>query len=231
MKPKLAPFLLAVLLGTLGAASAGESPAVSQIKAEIARLEESKKQKPVTDKDFADIFTSGSNELRGASEALDSGHLYLSLEKLGHAEDLMQAARRGADRSLVEQGGLAAFETDWGKVSVRLTALDKDEHAKDWGRTPLAIRALSEAAQGRAIPLLEGGLGFATANGPKDGLMYVGEAEGEADFAKFCASLNVSGKGGAPLRSLLPELQRLQEKVNAAFQPPKSSICIHGLLL
>jgi hypothetical protein len=82
---------------------------------------------------------------------------------------------------------------------------------------------LSERAQGRAIPLLEGGRGFATATGPKDGLFYVGQAEGEAAFAKFCASLNLGTKRSTfPLRSLLPELETLQEKVNAAFQPPKS---------
>ena len=222
MKPKLAPLLLVALIGTVGTAFAGQRPAVSQIKAEIARLQQSRKQKPISDKNFADLFSSTGDELRAASEALDAGHLFFSLEKLGHVEDLLQGARRGADRSLVEPGGLPAFETDWGKVSVRLTALDKEAHAKDWGRTPLAIRALAEGAQGKAIPLLEGGLGFATTSGPNEGLFYVGEAEGEADFAKFCASLNADGKGGAPLRSLLPELQRLQEKTNAAFQPPKS---------
>ena len=85
------------------------------------------------------------------------------------------------------------------------------------------MRALAEAAQGKAIPLLEGGQGFAVANGPKDGLFYVGEAEGEADFATFCASLSLAENGASfPLRSWLPELQSLQAKTNAAFQPPQS---------
>ena len=49
-------------------------------------------------------------------------------------------------------------------------------------------------------------------------------AEGEADFAAFSASLKTAGEKapGFPLRSFLPELQKLQEKTNAAFQPPKS---------
>jgi hypothetical protein len=87
----------------------------------------------------------------------------------------------------------------------------------------LAVGDHAEAAKGNAIPLLEGGRGFATATGPKDGLFYVGQAEGEADFATFCTSLNATGKASAfPLRSMLPELHSLQEKTNAAFQPPKS---------
>ena len=222
MKPRLFPSLLVVLFALASAAFASQNPAVSQIKAEIARLQQSRKQEPITDKNFADLFSSTGDELRAASEALDAGRLFLSLEKLGQAEDLLQAARRATDLALVKQGGFSAFQTEWGKVSVRLTALDQEAHAKDWGRTPLAIRALAEAAQGRAIPLLDGGLGFATSSGPSEGLLYVGEAEGEADFAKFCASLNATGRAGAPLRSLLPELQSLQAKTNAAFQPPKS---------
>jgi hypothetical protein len=54
-------------------------------------------------------------------------------------------------------------------------------------------------------------------------LLYVGQAEGEAEFATFCASLTFTGKQPTfPLRSLLPELQHLQQKTNAAFQPPQS---------
>src|ERR1700687_4954590 len=126
MKPKLSPLLLLVLIAAVNTAFAGESPAVSKIKTEIGRLQQSRKQKPITDKDFADLFSSVGDQLRAASGALNAGQLYLSLEELGQAEDRLQGARRGTDRALVEQGGLAAFETEWGKVSVRLTALDKE---------------------------------------------------------------------------------------------------------
>jgi hypothetical protein len=70
---------------------------------------------------------------------------------------------------------------------------------------------------------LEGARGFATATGPKDGLFYLGEAAGQAEFSRFCAGLGLARKGKAiAVRSLLPELQALQEKANAAFQPPRS---------
>jgi len=150
--------------------------------------------------------------------------LYLSVEKLARAEDYLQAARRGVDQEAIEKGGFEAFQSEWGKVSLRLAALDKQEHERDWGTTPLALRALAESADGKAVPLLESGLGFATANGPKDGLFYIGQAEGEAIFTSFVWSLKFEG-GKPPAftsRSMLPELHALQEKTNAAFQPPKS---------
>lgn len=202
--------------------AAQDSPS-AQIRAEIDRLEQSLKDKPISDSDIKNLTSMVTDALRSAREASNAGQLYLSLEKLGQAEDLLQGARSADDRAEVEKAGLPAFESRWGKASLRLTAIDKDAHARAWKDSPLAIRALAEAAQARAIPLLEGGRGFATASGPKDGLFYVGEAEGEADFATFCASLQTEGKGSsfAP-RSLLPELRALQEKTNAAFHPPKS---------
>jgi hypothetical protein len=212
-----------ILLAALVSPTAAQNSASSQVKAEIARLQLSLKDNPIADPDLKSLTSMITDALKSADDAANAGQLYLSLEKLGQAADLLQGARSAADKADVEKAGLPAFESRWGKVSLRLTALDKDAHAREWKQSPLAIRALAEAAQGRAIPLLEGGRGFATATGPKDGLFYVGQAEGEADFSSFCASLHTAAKTpGFTLRSLLPELRALQEKTNAAFQPPKS---------
>ena len=212
-------YFLIALLGSLVA----EETATSQIKSEITRLQQSLKAKPIAGKDATQIAGAADGALTAASAALDAGQIYLALEKLGQAEDYLQAARRMDDKAEVEKGGLPAFQSQWNKVSLRLAAFDRDAHAKTWTGSPLAVRALAEAAAGKAIPLLEGGQGFATAIGPKDGLLYVGQAEGEADFAAFCATLKLAEKGAAiPVRSLLPELQSLQAKTNAAFQPPQS---------
>lgn len=203
--------------------ASGQQPASSEIKAEIVRLQQSLQDKPISDPDLNSLAPMITDAIKAANGAADANQLYLSLERLGQAEDLLQGARGAADRAEVEKAGLPAFESRWGKAGVRLAALDKDAHAREWKNSPLAIRALAEAAEGRAIPLLEGGRGFATATGPKDGLFYVGQAEGEAEFSNFCASLRANAKApGFALRSLLPELRALQAKTNAAFQPPKS---------
>lgn len=219
------------LVAWLAFPARAEDAAASQIKAEIARLHQSLKDKPIADKDAAQAASAADGALRASYAAADAGQLYLALEKLGQAEDLLYGARSLADKTEVEKGGMPAFQSKWGKVSLRLTALDKEAHARTWKNSPLAVRALAEAAQGKALPLLEGGQGFAVANGPKDGLFYVGEAQGLTDFATWCASLTFSQKAAAfPLRSLLPELQSLQTKTNAAFQPPKS-VELHSLFI
>jgi len=221
-KLSFCPLLLAAIAFISSTAIAADT-ASAQINAEIARLQQSLKLKPAADKDATQVADAAESSLKAASAAVNAGQIYLALEKLGQAEDYLQAARRMDDKAEVEKGGMPAFQSQWNKVSLRLAAFDKDAHRKTWAGSPLAVRALSEAAAGKAIPLLEGGQGFATATNPKDGLLYVGEAEGEADFAAFCATLDLPEKRAAiSLRSLLPELQTLQVRTNAAFQPPQS---------
>jgi hypothetical protein len=197
--------------------------AAAQTKAEIERVQQSLKDKPIANTDIPELNTEIEGCLKSASAALEAGQLYLSLESLGRAEDYVQGARTLDAKADAIKDSLPAFESEWGKASVQLTALDKSARGKDWSRTTAAIQAISEAAQGRAIPLLEGSRGFATATKPTDGLFYMGQAQGEADFAVFVTKLNSPRKAAPiPLRSVLSELETLQEKTNAAFQPPLS---------
>ena len=203
--------------------SAQDDAASAQIQQEIERLQKSLKDKPVTAPDFAQANGMVRDSLKAAADALNTGHLYTSLERLDQAASVLQGARVAEEKAAAVQGGLPAFEAEWGKASLQLTAFDQEARKRDWSHAPLALRALAEAAQGQSIPLLDGGRGFATSTKPTDGLFYMGQAQAEAEFAKFCASLSLPHKPGPfPLRSFLPEVQKLQEKTNAAFKPPKS---------
>lgn len=214
--------LLLTLLGALTTPAASQDP-TSQINAEIERYRQSLKQKPVADSESAGIVSTAEDSLRAAADAAKLGRVYLSLEQLGMGVNLLRGAQAAADKEEVVKGGLSAFEVKWNKANLALTDLDRDAPMRDWKGLPAAVRALSEVAQGRSLPLLEGGRGFATTTAPKDGLFYLGQAQGEAEFAKFCASLNLPVKNTPlALRSMLPELTALQQKTNAAFQPPRS---------
>jgi hypothetical protein len=216
-------FLLALfLLGTLSPASPAQD-AKSQLQSEIGRLQQSLKEKPISDPDFASLGPSIEADLASAARALDSGQLYLSLERLLQAEDLLQGARFISEKSAAVKTGYPAFEAEWKNVSQNLAASNRATREKNWTSSPAAVRALAETALGRSVPLLDGGRGFALSTKPTDGLFYVGQAQGEAAFARFAAALPLSSNTQPfPLRSFLPELQKLQEKVNAAFEPPRS---------
>jgi hypothetical protein len=215
-------FLALAMFGALASLASAQDPK-PQIKAEIDRLQLSLKEKPVTDPDFASVNSMVDDALKGAVKALDSGKLYLSLEKLLQAEDLLQGARILEEKSEAVKSGFPAFEAEWEKASKNLAALDQEGRQRNWARAPVALQALSESAQGKSIPLLEGSRGFATSTKPRDGLFYMGQAQGNAAFAKFTSTVSLTRSPASfPLRSYLPELQKLQEKTNAAFQPPRS---------
>src|SRR5882762_12561 len=220
---RLCKFVFALTLFEALPFSASTQDPNPQIKAEIERLQHALKEKPVSDPDFASVNSMVDDALKGAVEALHSDKLYLSLEKLLQAEDLLQGARILEEKSEAVKSGFSAFEDEWEKASRNLAALDQEAHQRNWSRAPVALQALSESAQGKSIPLLEGSRGFATSTKPGDGLFYMGQAQGNAAFAKFTSTVSLPRSPASfPLRSYLPELQKLQEKTNAAFKPPRS---------
>jgi hypothetical protein len=215
--------LLIAMLTLVSATEAFSQDAATQTKAEIERLRQSLKDKPVSSPDLPGAAAMIDAALRDAAAAQATGHLYSSLERLGQAEDLFQGARTIDEKGETILDSMPAFESAWNTASLRLARLDQQARARNWSRRPAAIRALAEAAQGRALPLLEGSRGFASSTKPRDGLLYMGESQGQAEFSSFLYALDVQRKGAPfPLRSLLPELQALQERTNAAFQPPRS---------
>ena len=220
--PRRALQLLAFMV-ILALPAAGQD-AASQIKAEADRLQQLLKDKPISVPGFGDLNSAVANALKATTEALSAGRLYLSLEQLNQATNLLHGARAAVDSAqAVKKGGLPAFESEWGKASLVLAALDQKAGERKWDNARAAIRALSERAQSQAKPLLDGSRGFATSTQPQDGLFNLGQAQGEAEFASFCASLNLPRQAAPyPLRSMLPELLSLQAKTNAAFQPPRS---------
>ena len=202
--------------------SAADRNASAQIASEIQRLEQGGQKAPA-DGGIAGVSTAVHDSLKAADEALHSDKPYLALEKLLQATDLAVGSEELKTHAGTVGSDMAAFETEWGKISSELAALSRQVQARDWTHSPAALRALAEVALGKSVPLLDGGRGFAIATGPKDGLFYLGEARGEAQFADFCGSLSLVRKKPAwAARSLLPELLALQAKTDEAFQPPRS---------
>ena len=158
--------------------------------------------------------------LDASARALDAGRLYPGLEALRRAEGMAYGAWYAAEKEATVASGLPAFEREWAAAS---RALETGRNGRRWSRSSAAIRGLGETSDARIGPLLEGARGFAVATGPKDGLFYIGQARGEAEFARVCAALTFDGKVERyPLRTMLPELKRIQEKATAAFVPPRS---------
>jgi hypothetical protein len=218
----------AVMLLALPAAG---QDAASQIRGEAERLQHALKDKPISNPVFPNASTTIGNGLKEVIQGESAGRLYISLEKMGQMTDFLYGVRATADKAEAVKPGLPAYEAEWEKVSSSVTAIDQPAREKNWNDSRVAVRALSETAQGMTVPLLEGARGFAVSMQPKDGLFNLGQAQGQAEFAAFCATLHLPRQAAPyPLRSLLPEIETVQEKANDAFQPPRS-IDLHGLFM
>ena len=211
------------LAGVMLALPAAGQDAASQIQTEAERLQQLLAKKPISFPGNPDANRGASDALKSALNDRSAGRLYLSLYGIGQVSDFIYGAWLAMDKAEGVKNSLPAFEAEWEKVSASVSALNKQAQATNWSNSPVVLQALSETAQAMTMPLLEGGRGFAVANEPQNGIFNVGEARGQAGFAAFVASLRLPRKGSAyPLRSVLPELASLQQKVNAAFQPPRS---------
>jgi len=220
LKPmsRIASFAILIAFFTLGA---GAQDGTSKITGEADRLQNSVKEGGQGQ--MAELAKNINGLATDTKTAVKAGRTYLGLETLGRAYDLAGGLYEAQEKDAAAGNSLSAFESEWGKVNLELTALDEKARGRDWSKSPAAVRALAETAQGRTLTLMEGGRGFATATKPSDGLFYVGEARGEADFSAFLYKLGTSRPGAAVrLRSVLPEIEALQGKTNAAFQPPRS---------
>jgi hypothetical protein len=197
--------------------------AQSRIEAEIQRVRQSLADKPINDPNFAGVPAEIATRSQSAADAAKAGRFYFGLERLGQSMDMLNGARAGIDLAKTAGADLPSFEKEWNQTAAELETFRKDFDKHNWSAAPAGVRALAEAAATRTTPLLDGSRGFALSTKPADGLYYLGQVRGQMEFARFSEGLNLARKGRAmPLRSFLPELQALQQKVNAAFQPPKS---------
>src|SRR3974390_3213661 len=225
-----ASWLVAMAVTILAAPIAAQD-ASTQIRSEAERLQTSLKERPVSFAPIPDASKTIADGLKEVVREQSAGRLYVSLEKLGQMTDFLYGVRAAADKEDAVKSGFPAYEAEWEKVSLSITASNRQAREKDWERHSAAVRAFSETSQNMSMPLLEGARGFAISMQPKDGLFNLGQAQGQAEFASFCSKLNLSRKGKPyPLRSVMPELQILQKKANAAFQPPRS-VDLHTLFM
>jgi len=197
--------------------------AKKQIETEIAALEKRIQAGPDSDENWKDSKPNLTKSLASARDNLAAGRTYFCLVQLAVVgPDLAGLETTSANPDLV-RGGIASFEKEWKRRDLRLVDYNKRYDSARWDRKSSAVRAIAEVMQGQTRPLFEASLPYAKATQIQAGLYYLGRSQGSVDYAFFCQRLNLSiNKNATPARSLAPELEVLQARVLAAYQPPVS---------
>ena len=208
-----------------GNSSAQEAPnrVKEQIGQKISAFQQAVKLKPANNEIWKELKPDITAALTRAHNSLLAGRLYAALDDLARAWAPMVSLEYADAHPSVPKDGMRAFDAEWRRLDGELKQEEDQFRAADWDQVPAAVRAIAESHQGQVRPLFQGGRAFALATGPKDGVYYLGEAKASGEVALFCQSLRFDGlRQPLAVRSYLPELDRLQEKVRAVYQPPLS---------
>ena len=205
--------------------SAQEAPnqVKEQIDHKISAFQQALRLKPVNGETWKELKPDITTVLTRAHNSLVAGRLYAALDDLARAWVPMVSAEYADAHPSVPKDGMRAFDAEWRRLDGELKQEEDQFRAADWDQAPAAVRAIAESHQGQVRPLYQAGRAFAMATEPKDGVYYLGEAKANGEVALFCQSLHFDSlHQPLAVRSYLPELDRLQEKVRAAYQPPLS---------
>jgi len=219
--------IVGAFLLTCSAIFAQQSPdAALTIQAEAQRLQKIASQHPADDPEWKDLQPRLQILLGRSDQGVRTGKLYAALEDLVKAHVYIEALV--VSQVPGEDLGSTAFEDAWKRATLQLTALDRDSKSRKWNAKPIVQQALAESTQGQSLILAEASRAYATVTDTHAGYFYIGEARGNTSASSFVFHLTLPGSGSRyRLRSWLPEIQSLQQKVNAEFVPPKS-IDQHG---
>jgi len=210
-----------LLLATLALSatdSAGDR-ARARVRAEIDRLSRESAKLASGGGDSKATADQLAPVLESANRSQSAGRFYAALEGAGRVRVGLGAAAEMSGRS-----GKTAEEFDafWSRTRADLAA-DRKSSGSSPSDLPAAVEALAQAAEGQVLVLADASRAYERVTGPEAGFYYLGQARSDADWAAFCRSLEIRRAAApAPLRSIAPELARLQQRANAAFQPPLS---------
>ena len=227
MRPSIHSLLLAsaaLAFATLGLlCPARAQNASQQIQQHIEEAEKRVNGGPDSDQNWKEAKPNMLQALTAARENVAAGRSLLALAQLRAVVTELTGLETLAGNPQIVRGGSPAFEKEWKRSDVELAKYEKHYRNGHWEGKPAALRALAEASWIESRALYEASRPYAAATEIQYGLYYLGESRGNAEYALFCLDLNLPSTKPAPAyRSLAPEIEVLQNRVIAAYQPPAS---------
>ena len=229
---RIHPVLLLTMIAGVSAAAAAvpasDRETNDPLAMEIERWTAFVRDHPSADETWTQIKGASEPVLARAQEALRDGQRLLALQRLAAARMYLAASVYVEQKPAARKDG-AAFEAEWTRVGKVLGRdLEPARSAAFQGLRPAGVRALAEAAMPQVRVYYETSLEYGRNTMPQYGLLYLGVAQAQREFADFCRTLSFPSAGSPPpVRAIGPELDRLEDELLAAYRPP-ASIDKHG---
>ncbi len=155
--------------------------------------------------------------LRDAGEQARAGRVRLALYRLQSPWSLVAARAYVGTKSDVKDTD--AFEAEWKRLGTEMDERERRLASVRAQDSALVVRALAESAIQQARPYYQSGRLYGLNTTVPDGLLYLGLAPAQLDFALYAHGLGLGPTSDAPrLRALAPELTRLEAETLEAYR-------------
>jgi hypothetical protein len=221
---RFARALAGVLFATLAYVFPAQAQnAQQQIQQQIEQAEKRINAGPDSDQNWKEAKPNLLKSLTAARENASAGRIFFALAQLNVIVTELAGLESLAGNPQIASGGSAAFDKEWKRADLELAKYEKRYGEGRWERKPAALRALAETSRVLSHALYEASRPFAAATDVPSGLYYLGRSRANAEYSLFCLGLHLDAAKPAPsYRSLAPEIEVLQNRVIAAYQPPAS---------
>lgn len=215
-----------ILIFCLSGCNLFAQPARKQIEKQLRLLQS--RIESFSAPDSADSWSQFSplvvSSLGRAHRSLTAGRPYAALDDITIAWKQIAGYEAIAGNPQVRSSeDMQAFESAWRRVDGILKEDERRYSEEPSDHSPAVVRALSETAEASVRPMYTASRSYAAITKPADGLIYLGFARGWAELAVFYRSLQYEASGKQrSMHSFLPEIQRLEQRVREAYQPPAS---------
>ncbi|HJX90645.1 MAG TPA: hypothetical protein VJ372_09120 [Pyrinomonadaceae bacterium] len=160
------------------------------------------------------------NDIAAARNALKLGNPYLSLYTIRTCYIELESLSYAASKADIATKGAEAFEQEWRQLAATLN--DKEQKFPRVGlkQLPAVVIGLADASQTQVNSYYQSGRLIALKSNIAEGLLQLGRATANLDFALFCRGLRFPApKSTMEFRSVAPELRKLE---TAALRTYKS---------
>ncbi len=230
MKKGLAVVLAVSAMLSVGAGAPG--PGQDPLAAEIGHWSAFLRSAAASHGVWAGLKQANQPVLTRAERDLAQGRRLLALHRLALARVDLATGTYLSSRPATQQKDLAGFEAEWARMGKALGGdLGPRSPADLAGVQPAALRALGEAALPQVRIYYTASLEYGRSTMPDEGLYYLGNAQAQRELVDLCRRLSApSPLRPPPLRSLGPEIDKLQRELVDAYRPP-ASVEKHGTFI
>lgn len=212
-----------LVLSAITIAAVVEAAGPDALASEIARWKEFVANNKDTDQNWQSIRQATEPLLNTADQAAARGRTYYTLHLLGAVRYLLAAQKYVDSIPSDSRQQMSVLEARWKKTGETLAPVMDGKDAPALAEIPAAAQAIAEVSLGEIKPYYEASLEYGRNTVADSGLFYIGCAESQLEFARFCSTLRMDHPSKQiQAENLAAEMDEFEGELLSQYKPPAS---------